>query len=285
MPSPSDQVDAIERDRKRREALLLLALLALAADARRFIIAGIRDGHGIPDLSMRKLAPIILDSMAVSHVAGLRRAGALAGVELIPRGVATEELPEYEAAAGLYVPAARAKAAEVRAALAGLAVEAVTEAVRAGTSPTRSVQEAWTVNGWTARKPASVDPTKGDAKPGYAAAFHATNAVLKSYSDGTWGGMNSPEIAARLKGFRHVSILDNRTSRICEQRGRPSLQLPKEHWYWAQGVPPLHPHCRSLLLPVMTDGPWSETLPTEPVVPGWGVPSVPLFGYRFGEAA
>jgi hypothetical protein len=277
-----EKVDAIERDRRRREALLLLALFALATDARRFITAGIRDGHGIPDLTMRKLAPILLDSMADAHVAGIRRAGALAGVELIPRGVATEELPEYEAAAGLYVPAARAKAEEVRTALAGLAVEAVTEAVRAGTSPTRAVQAAFTRWGWTAGDPASVDPG-ATGKPGWAAAGHATDAVLAGYNGGLFAGYRAGPVAERLTALEHRSVVDRRTSEIC--RDRHGLVLPPTDPYWLTNWVSLHRRCRSVIVGHFRPIAYSDWRPTVPPEPGFGAAPAVAFGVRFGEVA
>jgi hypothetical protein len=282
MPSPSDQVDQIERDRKRREAELLLALIVLSTDARRFITAGIRDGHGIPDLTMRKLAPIILDSMADAHVAGLRRAGALAGVELIPRGVATEDLPEYEAAARLYVPAARAKAEEIRRALAGLATAAVTEAMRTGTSPTRAVAASWTRWGWTKGDPASVDPG-ATGKPGWSVAGHATDAVLAGYNGGIFAGYNAGPVAERLTALEHRSVVDRRTSDICRDRHR--LVLPASDPYWLTNWVSLHRRCRSVIVPHFRPIAYSDWRPTVPPEPGFGAAPALAFGVRFGEAA
>jgi hypothetical protein len=282
MPSPADQIAAVERDRRKREALLLLALLALAAQARRYIIHSLRDNGTLPDIFMRKLAPIILDAMADAHVAGVRRVGVLAGVELILRGVATDTLPEYEATARVYAPAAAVAARGIRDTLSRLAADAVVEAQRTGRSAVRVVQDAFTRWGWTNTPPQTVEPdSTGEA--GWAAQGHATDAILAAYNAGMFVGYDSPEVRGKLTALTHRSVVDSFTSTIC--RERHNLTLPVDDPYWRSNWNPLHRHCRSVVLPRFGPVTMSTAYPVTVPQPGYGLAPVAAFGVRVGAAA
>lgn len=53
---------------------------------------------------------------------------------------------------------------------------------------------------------------------------------------------------AGVKRVRHVSTLDDRTSEICEERD--GLIINVEDAVVGESVPPLHPYCRSIIVPL-----------------------------------
>ncbi len=58
----------------------------------------------------------------------------------------------------------------------------------------------------------------------------------------------------KIVGFRFVAILDDRTSRYC--RPRANMFIPVEDVEkMIRNSPPLHPHCRSTLVPTTVPGP------------------------------
>lgn len=71
-----------------------------------------------------------------------------------------------------------------------------------------------------------------------------------------------------VTGLRHVSVIDDATSAICEQRN--GLQLPIEDPYWLLNYPSLHGHCRSNLEPIVGPFDPSTWRPTVPPAVGFG---------------
>lgn len=75
----------------------------------------------------------------------------------------------------------------------------------------------------------------------------------------------------RITGLRHVSVLDDRTSEICIERGKGTgIQLPANHPYWLKNWPSLHGHCRSIIEPLLGVYEESTRLPEIPPAPGYG---------------
>lgn len=285
-------IERIERERRKREAALLLLLLLLIDQARRLVGASIRMGLdpalpirqvilGDPSLHLPGLTGPLANAMADSYLAGYRRAHLMADVPVEPLSA--------EATIAQYIPGARRIAEGVTDSLVNVIrqslIDGATAKLRTG-QMAREALRALTRFGWTRFDPKTVAP-ESTGSPGYAASTVSTNAVLTSWGAGYWNGMKTPAIQTKLAGFKHISVLDERTSDICIARGEPSVQYRKDDPYWiAGGVPPLHPRCRSILIPLFGQGhDWTEGYPNVPPAPGWGNAPAELFGYRFRPAA
>lgn len=71
-----------------------------------------------------------------------------------------------------------------------------------------------------------------------------------------------------VTGLRHVSVLDDATTEICNERA--FLQLRVDDPYWLSNFPSLHWNCRSIIVPLTGRFAVSGTLPTIPPLPGFG---------------
>lgn len=273
------ELERIEKQRREREAALLLLLLGLIYEARRFVGSAIRMGNdpvepirkvifGDAVLHLPGLPGAITGAMADSYAAGYAKVFDLAGVDVLPL--------YHPGLLDSYKSAAVDVATDVATQLAGIVRQGMADARTAGlrtAAMARAVMLAFTRYGFTRFDPKSVNPlSKGS--PGFAAQGIATNVVLTAYGSGMFSGYQSPAVAAKLSGYRHVSVLDHRTSAIC--RNRDGLVLPKNNPYWfGPSVPPLHNHCRSILLPTFGSQDWSTWLPTVPVDAPWGTGLLP----------
>lgn len=285
-------IDRIESERRKREAALLLLLLLLIDQARRLAGASIRMGLdpalpirqvilGDPSLHLPGLIGPLANAMADSYLTGYRRAHLMADVPVEPLSA--------EATIAQYVPGARGIADGVVDSLTKIIRQSMIDGRAAHLRTGQMAREALrslTRYGWTRFSPQSVAP-ESTGSPGFAASTVSTNAVLTSWGAGYWNGFKTPAIETKLAGFKHISVLDERTSDICIARGEPSVQYRKDDPYWITGgVPPLHPRCRSIVIPLFGQGhDWTEGYPIVPPAPGWGRAPAELFGYRFGNAA
>lgn len=125
----------------------------------------------------------------------------------------------------------------------------------------------------------------------YALANLVSTQILKGYGQGQWTGHvaaiagrplgNVPPMgvipeppATKATAFRHLSILDERTTEICDVIGRNGphgTTLPVDHPYWQTHWPPLHYNCRSIILPIF--GAFVETeVPDVEAMAGFGSP-------------
>jgi SPP1 gp7 family putative phage head morphogenesis protein len=94
----------------------------------------------------------------------------------------------------------------------------------------------------------------------------AHNAGLLSGAIAASGGESGP--TGRVSALRHVSVIDDRTTDICNERD--GLTLSPTDPYWLANWPSLHWNCRSIIEPVFGRVPLSETLPTVPPSEGFG---------------
>lgn len=314
-PEEQQQVDSIERDRRRRESLLLALLLFAIGGAAEFAgttrrnrrsvlsVAGhaIALGHdpvqairrviyGDAGLHLPGLRGIVTKAMEDSWVNGYQRAFILAKQPLpeakdipiyegLPRppDEATETpLPIYVHGPSRFAAAAGTLLDGLYTSLGRLIEQAVVEARAAGMTTMQvvtAVRQAFIRYGWTRTEPQAVNP-ESKGSPGFAAAGVATNAVLQAWGAGYWSGMQNPLIDTKVSGHRHVSVVDDATSEICLDRDQ--LVLPKDDPYWrGRAIPPLHNHCRSVVIPVYGKQDWSERHPTVPVNPPWGTSPLP----------
>lgn len=290
MPDETD-IDRAEKDRKRRERELLLFLLLLGWRCRREVLNAIRlDTDPLNALALVWLGSPhfvgavkpIANAMADAHAAGYRRVGRMIGEtasdvggrlgtapagtpesdiggRLRPAAGAVDTLP------GIYRPAAQNAATLAYETMQHRLLASLSTAV-APDARIDAAKQAFVDGGWDKSNPRTLTTV-------------AETVIVQAYGAGMFAaGMDSPNV----KGFRHRSILDTGTTRICSQRD--GLTLPKNDLYWLRGFAPLHFGCRSLLVPVMSIGPWSTWLPTEPPAPGFGYPPIG-FSNGIGVAA
>jgi hypothetical protein len=247
----SDEIDRIERDRRKREAELLLLLLLLSAQARTAVRYAIRlDADPIAALRRVWLGAEhypgavtpIANAMLAAHLAGWNRTARLADVSL--------SLPDY--AAGIYRPQAQFAAS--------LALQTMADRLRVALSgamtPEARLQAAtgaFRDNGWTMDRPWGLAQLTGLQ-------------IVSGYGNGM---MDAAFATPKVLGFRHVSVLDDATTDICNERN--GLQLPKDDPYWLRNFVPLHFGCRSVCQPIMRPVVWSDWRPTVPPMAGFGM--------------
>lgn len=267
--SDADQanIDRIERDRRRRERELLLLLLALCTTSRNHAVYAARSGND-PAAAARMVilgdsgghfvgvAPIIVQAQADAYLAGFRRTLRLVGVDTRGQNVPTPDPEDVKEAIAAYKAAADQYAGD----LADTVGNGIRQAEAAATDPKEELTRIRFVfrNGQLTRQHFG------------RLAADAETSVCEAYSDGMMGGYYHPAIRLLVKGLRHESILDERTTDIC--RERDGVALPLNHSYWNRNRPPLHWRCRSILLPILKDftpTPDSE-LPIIAPMPGFG---------------
>jgi SPP1 gp7 family putative phage head morphogenesis protein len=180
-------------------------------------------------------------AMANAHISGYLKTSEIIGE---PSAAVTVDWQEYQPAA-------------YRAATLGLEtmqtrLAAALSAENTAKGQIQAVRDAFEGAGWTGDKPSAM-------------AALSSGQIVASYAAGMYAAGRDSE---RTKGFVHRSILDSSTTVICEDRN--GLRLPKDDPYWLSNFPPLHFNCRSVLMPVLTDGPWSDWRPTVPSMAGFG---------------
>jgi hypothetical protein len=259
----AEAVRRIERDRKRREDELMLLLLLLLGGTSTDLIVALRHGFDSRAVLARRLGDtaveIIAERMADAHADAFMRFGRQyePGINRSNAGPRGEVIERYR-------PQARDMAQAIAVNLYRSIVEQsratppadVTPAVaRSWDSPTAVVRRAFDQCGY------------GRANPFNLAAGIERNIVLAS-NVGMFNVVTTR--TAVTLGIRHVSIVDAATTDICLDRH--GLVLPADHEYWRSGhaIPPLHPRCRSVLLPVKPPFEADTVLPTVPAAPGWG---------------
>ena len=99
-------------------------------------------------------------------------------------------------------------------------------------------------------------------KPDLTALFNRAKQYLQTTAH-TWANTVSNGVLSawgknRVSGWRHISVLDSRTSLVCT--ARHGKLWDKKHQPighdWVFHVPPLHPNCRSMLVPASLDEPF-----------------------------
>jgi SPP1 gp7 family putative phage head morphogenesis protein len=271
-PDEQRHIARIERDRKRREDELLLLLLLLTDRAERQAITAAQ--HGLSLTSVNRIienvltgnagdgkpgvAEIVADSMADAHQDGVRRLGLIGG-ETVDRD-ATGDTAEL---AKIYAPQAQATSDAI---VKGVQ-QAVADVVRPEAEPGEpnmtiraAIKQAMDSAGYSKRNPYALDV--------------GTERAIVTASNG--GMFSAAKLGvSSLTGLAHMSVLDNRTTEICEDRN--GLQLPIDDPYWVGNVPSLHWNCRSVLWPIFGDFAPSDWRPTVPVMPGFGFNPVPFY--------
>jgi SPP1 gp7 family putative phage head morphogenesis protein len=261
--NPHDQakIDAIERDRKRREDEILLALLLLWDDAEDDIIVPMRHGFDAKQVLYNvqpRATKALTDTMALAHRDGVRRVTVLTGGNP-PRGPGASTWLDQQAGtttelATIYRPAAQ-QSTDAMVKSIGDALDKYVPGQGRGLSNVElktAVREAFDAAGYTANHPMALD-------------LGAERAVVGAHNNGMIAGGKS---IGKVTGLRHVSIIDESTTNIC--RSRDGITLPIGDPFWTNGIPPLHWNCRSALLPVTGE--------FESYMPDYVVPPAPGFG-------
>lgn len=96
----------------------------------------------------------------------------------------------------------------------------------------------------------------------------AERQIVTASNAGLIGGAIVRRDGPRLEGFRHVSVIDDRTTKICTERD--TLQLPARDPYWEFNWPSLHWHCRSVIAPIFVPFKASDWRPRTPPDMGFG---------------
>lgn len=250
-----ESIDAIERERVRRERELAVILALLSLQTRRYAVHAVKLG-GDPLDAMRQVwlgsdhfrgvVKPMARVMADSHITGYLRAARMVGTEA--------PAPEATSLVSYYTPRAQQQASQMLETLSQR-VSGDLAGIYDGKQQIITIRKSFADGGYTVENPTALE--RG-----------AEMAVVQSGNDGAANAMQQPD--AKHYGYRHYSILDKGTTLICRQRDK--ITLPRDSNYWKQNWPALHFGCRSIVLPWLEDGPWS-TVPNNltPPAPGFGV--------------
>jgi SPP1 gp7 family putative phage head morphogenesis protein len=267
------QIDAIERDRRRRERDLLELLAALTWTSRSHAVHAARSGND-PVAAARMVflgdngghfigaAPIVVAAQSQAYDAGYRRAGKIAGGTLPP-------VPLEDSARQQVMSQYRQAATDYSRDLADRVGNGIRTVVNEAMGPREELRAIRGV----------FDDLRISRKSPGAYEADAERAVCTAYNAGMMHGAHAvgADPLHHLCGFEHVSVIDSGTTEICKQRH--GLRLPADHPYWKTNWCPLHFGCRSVNYPLfgrtLTNP--TVTLPTEPPAPGFGhAPSADL---------
>jgi SPP1 gp7 family putative phage head morphogenesis protein len=264
------QVDLIEKDRRIREHELLILLALLFGTATRHAVSAVRLGHdpalaarnvvvGNRALELPGLAQPAAKLLSVTYIDGMRRASRMAGIAPGPR---TPEMPTE------LLDAQAAVAERVAEGMAQTLVtkinDAVGESIQAGLGTkkiARAVRQAVVDGGYGADNP-------------YLLKTVAERGIVDAHGAGMWNNWHDPQVADKLVGFKHVTVMDEGTTDICKCRN--GFMRPKDDEYWETSWPALHWGCRSVILPLFKDHEWTLARPAIPPAPGFGWAMSPL---------
>jgi hypothetical protein len=250
----------IDRARRRREDELLLLLLLLWEDDAAELATALKYGYAVQPIlrhTADQAVPIIARSMADAHRDSFGRVALLGGeVSRADAGSTAVLMAMYESHAR--------DAANAMASTLGNAVHDV-QAKFPDENPKYLSQSAIDNVGYSRSQAYGLD--QGAER----AIVHASNvglfAAARLVNDAE--GRGGSQITTRQAvGLRHYSVVDDRTTDICLDRHM--LTLPIDHPYWRTNIAPLHPRCRSIVLPVLGTYEADTVLPTVLPMPGWG---------------
>lgn len=276
-PHDAEKLEKIERDRKRREDELLLALLLLIGETRRDIVVALKHDLGYERIITRatdRAQQAFAITMAESYRDGFRRLALLTDDPTVNGPKRVDWLDEYVGALAGIVLAFREPAQEAAVAIGDKLREAVVNrplvnpetgaALKLGPSMRLSLSNV----GMTMDSPRLLD-------------VGAERSVVGAHNAGMFNG--AQRLENKITGLRHVSVRDDRTTDICIERD--GLMYPLDDPYWVDGgIPPLHWGCRSTILAIYGDFIRSERYPVTQPQPGFGYASAVFFS-RLNEAA
>lgn len=259
--SEKSAIDAIERDRKRKEEELLLLWLLIFGTAGRYASSAIRIGHDHHDAirsviigESRLGLPGMIDPtariLAAAHEQGERRTWLLA-----------DEQPPFErgSVADAVFPVYHETAVRYATGMAATMNERITDAISAVPELNAKRQAATVRNSLADEGYATDNP--------YLLEACVERAVIGAHGAGLWAGWQRPEVV----GFIHRSVLTETTTKIC--RPRDGFARPKDDPWWLTNWASsgLHWGCRSCCLALYREREWSSPYPTIPPAPGFGL--------------
>lgn len=269
-PEQQSQIDAVERDRHKREAELLILLLLIFGKATSYAVNAVRLGHdpsqaarsvivGNPALDLPGMAPAAGNLLSVTYIEGMRRAARMAGKA--PNATAAEipqELADFQARAAANMADGMAQTMTKK------ITDALADARQAGIGTAKTAK---------AVREAIAEAGYAEANP-YLLESVAEVQVVAAHGAGMWNNWHDPHIAEHLVGFRHETVMDDGTTKICECRNE--FARPKDDPYWKTNWCPLHWGCRSVILPLFREEEWTLAAPGVPPAPGFGWAMSPL---------
>lgn len=226
----AEELKALDQKRKDREDELVLLLLLLLGYGLS-IAEGERPSVSTLELPEGVTAPVVAPRVSGGDVDALARLLRTTGAEEIALSMAEAHLdafalfgdapPDREDLARQYAP----QAAE----MSGAMMDAIRQA--GGATLAESLLLA---------KYSRSDSTGLE--------LGAERQIVTASNAGLIDGAIRRTSGPRLEGFRHVSVLDDRTTKTCTERS--GLQLPATDPYWAVNWPSLHWRCRSTVVPI-----------------------------------
>jgi hypothetical protein len=270
------QLDRIEKDRKKREQLLLLLLLSYSDKALSQARSAIRTGGNpiqavqqtiqgtnanVSHVHWKPLQTKLLPLMVETCAAGFWRAAKMADVSV--------DLADLQVSPSVQ-QGAMDLAQKTSDALARVTVRGISLAEQNGLNVTKTEKllgETFKAAGFTRDNPSSLE-------------YGAERAVVNGYGGGMFEAWET-KAADRVTGLQHFSILDRVTTIICRQRN--GLKLPARDPYWRNNWPQLHGRCRSVILPLFGKFAPSATYPTVPPMPGFGQAPIVVFNVVVGR--
>lgn len=86
--------------------------------------------------------------------------------------------------------------------------------------------------------------------------------IMSAYNEGRQETMTAPAVKEARGWWRFDEVLDSRTSDICDELD--GTVLPADDPFWATHSPPLHPNCRTILVPLTDEEAGEEGIDDTP---------------------
>lgn len=238
----AEELKALDHNRKNHEDDLLLLLLLLLAFSVQQSIAevgtdGEADSERAAAANLERLR-VLLGTFGVEEIAGSMADAHLDAFDLFADGA---ERTDREALSRQYRPAA-------------------TEMVDAMLDTIRKTGGATLAESLLLAKYSRSDSTGLE--------LGAERQIVTASNAGLIDGAIRRTSGPRLEGFKHQSVLDDHTTKICQNRD--GLQLPARDAYWEVNFPSLHWRCRSVVVPIFGRFTPSDWRPTTPPDVGFG---------------
>lgn len=274
-PIEQSQIDAIERDRRKRERELLALLLLFFGDAINHAAYAVRLGHsaqaaasnvllGNPSLGLMGLATPLCRLLATTYADGIIRAYRMSDTP------PPEPATLMPGAMEIYRPAAQGIANTLSNTLSAK-IDAIMDGdgmVGLTARQTSTLLKSLLKSGGYGygMKP---DGTRTDP---YLIETTTELAIVNAHGAGMSIGSDAPEVALKIWGFKFVAVLDEVTTKICKKCN--GTRLPRGDIWFKTHTPSMHFNCRSALLPIYVgaSNAYATDAPDIEPMPGFGRP-------------
>lgn len=247
------EIKELDDKRRQREEEMVALLLILFGFSVEQSIAGAGGGAASPAARARVTAESSASpaDTSLSHVEHLLKTE---GVKIIAESMAESHLDAYQ----IYEPSL-AKAPDLEA----LAKQYASQAAEMAKAMVKAIERA---GGDTLAD--SLLLAKYSLSDSKNIAVGAERQIVIASNVGVIDGAFNRQSGPKLSGFRHRSVLDDATTKICE--GRDGYQLPARSAYWVSNWPGLHGGCRSVIEPIFGGFAVSSPRHLEPPDVGFG---------------